>query len=154
MNSENDNRLEIEIDRELKRLPDLKAPGTLTLRVMAAIQKQATTAWYRQSWQHWPVPLQIVCVLFFVALVGALCFGLWKLPDTRGFLLVAHKVTGWFSLVSTLWAALNAVVAGVALAIKHLGTGFLLSLFAAGALVWVMCLGLGTVAVRLALSRK
>ena len=58
MNSEYEKRLEAEIERELKGLPELTAPGTLVSRVMAAIEQRADRPWYRQPWQAWPVALR------------------------------------------------------------------------------------------------
>jgi hypothetical protein len=89
-----------------------------------------------------------------VSLFGALCFAGWKVPRTEGFSVAMHQLGGWFSSVTTLWNALNALVATVLLLFKHLGTGVFIGCLAAIALAWAMCLGLGTFCVRLVLIRR
>ena len=154
MNPDYEKRLETEIDRELKGLPELPAPGTLARRVMAAIEQRDTAPWYRQAWQNWPFLLRATALLGLVSLFGVLCFAGWKVPRTAEFSLAMQQVGGWFSSVTAIWNALNSLAATLLLLFKQLGTGVLLGCLAAMALAWVMCLGLGTFCVRLALMRR
>ncbi len=47
-------QLEQLVHRELRSLPLRKAPASLESRVLAAIEHQATVAWYHKSWTYWP----------------------------------------------------------------------------------------------------
>jgi hypothetical protein len=154
MNPEYERKLEAAIDLELKGLPGLTAPDTLSRRVMAAIERRATVPWYRTAWQNWPLSVRIPALALLVVFFGALCFGVWKLPHTEVATAGAAKVSGWFSVFVTLWNALNAVVGVLVLAIKQLGTGLLAAILGAIVLAWVMCLGVGTACVRLAWARR
>jgi uncharacterized membrane protein len=154
MNPEYESKLEAAIDRELKGLPELTAPNSLSRRVMAAIERRATVPWYRTAWQNWPLSLRIPAMALLVVFFGALCFGVWKLPHTEVATVGAAKVSGWFSVFATLWNALNAVVGVFVLAFKQLGTGLIAAIVGAIVLAWVMCLGVGTACVRLAWARR
>jgi hypothetical protein len=154
VNQEYEKRLEAEIDRALKGLPEMAAPRLLVSQVMAALQQRARLPWYRQSWQMWPLPLRVVSLLVLLAVFGALCFAGWKLPHTTAFAAAMHSVSGWFSGAATLWHALNVLAGALVLTVKHFGTGFMIACLAAVALGYAMCVSLGTVYVRLGLARR
>jgi hypothetical protein len=154
MNSDYEKELLEEIDRKLKSLPELPAPQTLALRVMAAIQARAALPWYQRSWQAWPLALRIVSMGVLMTVFGGLCFGAWKLAQAEAVLTAMGKVGGLFAYVSALWNALNAVLGGLVLLAKQLGTGFLIGCFAAIAVGYALCIGLGSIYVRLALATK
>lgn len=147
-------QLETEIDRELKRLPDLPAPPTLGSRVLAAIAYRACLPWYRQSWQRWPLPLRIAFLLASTALVAALGFALWKVPQTAPVTGAWHQFAGWFSPAASILNVIGTVLSAVGLAAKQLGTAFFAGCLLLIALLWAVCVGLGTVYVRLALARR
>jgi len=154
MNSEYEERLAVEIDRELKSLPELQAPSTLVQRVSAAIEQRRSSPWYRQPWQTWPLPMRGAALVILAAFFASLCLGAWKLPDTEGYVAAARHAAGWFSGLATLWNALLALFTSLAQAVQLLGRGFLLGCFAVVALAWALCLGLGTACLRLALARR
>ena len=154
MNSDYEKRLETELHRELKGLPDWQAPATLIPRVRAALEQQLHPVWYRQPWQAWPVPAQAACFALLLAFFGALCLGAWKLPGTSAFGLVSQEVAGWFSGFSSVWNAGHALVATFAGVVKQLGNGIIFGSLAALALAWAMCLGVGATCVRYALARR
>ncbi len=154
MNSNYEKQLEARIDRELKRLPDLEAPARLSSKVMLLLERRATMPWYRQSLPHWPVGLQAACVALCLAIVAGFCFGLWKLPETHEYTLLTQQAAGWLSSLEVLWNALTVLGNALSLAAKQMGTTFLIAVVAVGALAWTACLGLGTMAVRLALARR
>src|SRR5215469_1490979 len=80
MNGDNQERLEIEIDRELRALPDLPAPSTLAPRVMAAIGRRTVAPWYARAW---PVLAQAASFLLLAGLFGGLCYGAWNLGQLQ-----------------------------------------------------------------------
>ncbi len=154
MNSEYEKRLEAAIERELKRLPELPAPQTLLSRVMTSIASQAALPWYRQPWAMWPMTLRAVSLIVLAAISGGICFASWELTQAEGFLAVIHQVGGWFAGANSLWNALNAVLGVGLMLIKKLGTGFIIAALLAVAMGYAMCIGLGTVYVRLAFGRR
>ena len=154
MSLDYEKRLEAEVHRELKSLPDLAAPPTLLQRVTAAIRQTPPLPWYRQPWQMWPVGLQALSLLLLMGLFGTLCFGAWKLSHAEAFAVAMQRPMDWLSALGTLGKALNAVLGSLVIAIKHLGTGTLIACVAALAMGYAMCIGLGTVYFRVALARR
>lgn len=154
MNSEHEKQLETEIDLILKSLPELRAPGTLVARVQAALELRAVRPWYRQSWQHWPLAVRFALFGFLMAFFVALCWGGWLVPRTAQFSDAVQPVTAWTASASGVLGALNTLGTAAVLVFKHMGSGFLLGCVGGVLLVWVMCVGLGTAWVRLALARR
>jgi hypothetical protein len=154
MNPEYEKRLEMELDRELKGLPDVTAPEDLSRRVMAAIEATTAPRWYRQSWQFWPTPVQVLSLGIMLLLFGALCFEVWKLKQYAAVSPMGQEVGVWFAWGSTWWNAVNTVFAALVLTVKQFGTWILLACFGALALAWALCLGLGTVYLRIAFARR
>ena len=154
MNPDYEQQLEAEIDRRLKRLRELQAPATLVSRVMSAIERPVLLPWYRQSWQMWPLPLRAASLLALIAAFAGICFGSWELTQTESFVAATHTLGAWFTSASALFHALSALAGAVLVAVKSLGTGFLIACLLAGAMAYAMCLGLGTVYLRLAWPRR
>lgn len=154
MDENYEKQLEARIELELKGLPDLHAPATLRSKVMLRLERSAELAWYRRPLQDWPIGWQAACLTLFLGTVAVLCLGLWALPQTPEFTLLAHQATGWLGSLEMICNVLALVGNALIVAAKGMGTIFLVSLLAAGALGWGACLGLGTMAVRLALARR
>jgi hypothetical protein len=146
--------LELEIGRELERLPDLPAPATLIPRVMAAIAARAAVPWYRQPWQAWPGPGRLAFLALLLALFIGLCFG------SREALRIAFLAPGiqqlgqLLSSLTTVQQALSTAAGIGGLAVRQLGTSVLLATCLAVALSYALCVGLGALCVRLAYSRR
>jgi hypothetical protein len=51
------------IHRTLRSLPERRAPRSLELRVLAAIEARQSLPWWRQSFAHWPHAAQAVFLL-------------------------------------------------------------------------------------------
>ena len=154
MDSEYEKGLAAEIDQELKNLPELQAPSTLIPRVSADIAQRRSVPWYRQPWPAWPVPMRAAALVILAGFFASLCLGAWRLPDTESYLAASRHAAGWFSGLTSLWNALNALIGALAQAVQLLGRGFLLGCLAAVSLAWAMCLGLGTACLRVALARR
>jgi hypothetical protein len=154
MDSQYEQSLEAEIDRALKGQPELQAPSTLIPRISAAIARRRISPWYQQPWHAWPVPMRAAALVFLAAFFASLCLGVWRLPDTQSYLAATRDAAGWFSGLTTLWNALNALLSALTQAVQQLHRGILLGCLAAVALAWAMCLGLGTVCLRLVLARR
>jgi hypothetical protein len=154
MSSEYERRLEAEIERELKCLPDLPAPATLSLRVMTAIRQRAATPWYHQSWPAWPMPVRVSALLVLLLLFGLLCYAGWEFSHLPTVLDASQKVGGVVSFMNALWNALGLLAVALVLVIKHLGTWFILGLLAMLAITYGTCMGLGSVYFKLAFARR
>ncbi len=154
MKFEYEQRLEAEVDRELKGLPELTAPHALILRVIRAIESRLGLPWYRQSWQMWPLALQTASLVALLALFGGLCFGAWKLMHVESFAVATQQAGGWLAGFGVIWHATIALVNALLVTVTHLRTGYLLACFAALTIGYALCVGLGTVYLRLGLARR
>jgi hypothetical protein len=154
MSTEHERQLEAQIDRVLKRLPELPAPAALAPRVLELIEARAAAPWYRRSWQTWPFALRMVSLTALIALFGALCYAGWQLQQGEGFAAVDRQLAAWSSFARTLWATFNLLLGAGALILKHLGTGFIVTCLAALALGYGVCLALGTAFLRVAFARR
>jgi hypothetical protein len=154
MQPEYERQLEAEIDRELKGLPELSAPHTLVSRVMSEIEGRAEVAWYCQPWQMWPAAVRIGSLVILLVLFGGLCLAGQRLAHGETFISAAHRLGHWLSGVSALGNAVSVLLSAAVLAVKQIGTGFIVAALAALAIGYAMCLGLGTACVRLAFARR
>ena len=73
MHEDND-ELETLVDRELRRLPQPRAPHTLLPRVMAAVEVWAQRPWYTRAWFAWPVGWRVASL----APLALLAYALWS----------------------------------------------------------------------------
>ena len=153
MSLEQEKRLETEIDRELKTLPQLQAPGTLVLRVLRAIEARANLPWFRRAWQTWPKGLRVVSFLALASAFAGLCFVGWQLSDA-GSSLAAQKLAGPVAVASALWAAVQTLLGAGSVAFKSLGSGFVTGCIVAAVLGYALCVGLSAVFLRLGFSLR
>jgi hypothetical protein len=154
MSLEYEKKLEVEIDRELKALPEIAAPATLVLRVMAAIELRRALPWFRRAWHTWPGSLQGLFLVTMVALFGGICFGVWEATHTATFGVAVHKIGGWFSGLSAIYTALNALAGVVVALIKQINSTVLMALLCAAGLGYALFLGLGTMYFRVAFAKR
>jgi hypothetical protein len=154
MNENENPRLEATIDRELKALPNLRAPSSLVSRVMATIEQRAALPWYRQAWQTWSMPLQVVSTLVLLAAFGGLCFGSWQLMHAPAVASATTEAGGWFKLLNGALNTLGVLAKALTLAVKSLGPLVLCGIVMAMLAGYAACVGFGTLYVRLAFARR
>jgi hypothetical protein len=154
MSLEYEKKLEIQIDGELKALPEICAPATLVSRVMAAIELRKALPWFRRAWDTWPGSLQGLFLVTMVALIGGICFGVWEGSHTATFGLAIQKVGGWFSSLSAIYTALNALAGAIVAMIKQVNSTILIAFLCAAGLGYALFLGLGTMYFRLAFAKR
>ena len=154
MNPDYDQRLEAEISRELKTLPELTAPPALANRVLAALVQRARIPWYRRSWQTWPPALQAASLAVLLGLFGGLCLAGWELSQTGAVTLALHQAGEWFSGLNLIADTFNVLMNAVALVLKKLGTGFIVTGLILVGMGYALCVGLGTVYFRLAFAKR
>jgi hypothetical protein len=154
MNENNNYQLEAAVDRELKVLPNLRAPKTLLPRVMAVIEQRAGFPWYRRAWQTWPLPLQAVSMLVLLVAFAGLCLGSWELVHTPAVASATSEASGCFRMLSTTLSTLGVLANALALAVRSFGPLVLFGIIMALLLGYAACVGFGTLYVRLAIARR
>src|SRR3954452_6446369 len=108
-----DKRLEMEIDRQLKRLPDLQAPASLAPRVMAIISARATAPWYQRSWSMWPGAVRWSALAALLALFGGLCYAGWGVSNATAS--NVQNLSSHFTGFAVVWTLIDDLLAsGVA----------------------------------------
>jgi hypothetical protein len=154
MNEHEKSRLEAAVDRELKALPDLRAPQRLLPRVMAVIEQRAVLPWYRRAWQTWPLPLQVVSMLALLTAFSGLCFGSWQLVHAPAVAAATSEASGWFRTLSRSLSTLGVLANALVLAVRSLGPLVLSGIVMALLLGYAACVGFGALYVRLAFARR
>ena len=154
MNADYENRLEMQIDRMLKRLPDWAAPQTLLPRLMAEVARRSTLPWHRRSWQTWPGTARGLLLIFLCALFGTLCFAGWFLPEAPVVQESMHEAFHWCSGLTALGNALSILVGVGVSMLKQISLIWILPCLVSLALGYAMCVGLSAVCVRWAFARS
>lgn len=150
-NNSDDERWVEALDRELKNLPDHRAPPTLVPRVLAAIAARSTSPWYRQSWSAWPIGVRLAATVLVLIAVAASVSGWANLVRTPGFFGAADEfVSDVFYLAGAVVNLVWLVLAAVATGISRARGPFLLGLSALLIAMYLCCIGCGTVLYRLA----
>jgi len=147
-------QLEEELQRELQGLPELKAPQTLSRRIMGAIAARAALPWYKLPWEYWPTPLRVATLACLLTAFGGVCFASWQLTRAAGFSTAMQEVSQVFSGVVALWNALTAIVSALVVVLKHLNTAWLVAIGLSCALGYAACVGLGTMFYRIAFAAR
>src|SRR5436190_5425455 len=154
MNQHNEKKLEELIHRELRKLPELRAPETLVHRVMLAVHAKERQPWWQRPWLTWPRPVQLVSSALFALTVAALLyFGAqaWQLAGIGNPL---DKIWLWIVSLAPLWNWLLALLNAVALAIQKGGQLYLFIGLGVAATMYLLCVATGTACYRLAFNRR
>jgi hypothetical protein len=149
-----DEQLEQLMQRELRKLPELRAPETLVHRVMLAVHAKERQPWWQCPWLTWPRPAQWISSAFFAATVTALIYlgaQAWQLAGIGNPL---DKI--WIGILSLapLWNWLLTLLNAVVLVIQKGGQLYLLIGLGVGATMYLFCVATGTACYRLALNRR
>jgi hypothetical protein len=155
-NRRNEEKLAAWADQALQQLPARRAPATLAPRVLAALAKQRVLPWYRRPWLNWPRHLQLLSLVLFAGIIGAL--GWFLLPHAEALNVATAKQTLALSegvrpvsvtvgVLSTLGNALVLVLGNVKGWVLAAGLGAL-------AFLYCSCLGLGTACWRLSAGNR
>ncbi len=148
MNPHYEKQLEASVRRELEALGELSAPSALANRIVAAVAERAALPWYRQSWATWPVGLRVAALTVLLLAFAGLSLGAWQLTQGAA---APTWLTGWYADLCALWRTAG-VLANTAFAlVGQIGSGIIFVGAAVMFTAWVMCIGLGTACVRLAM---
>ena len=142
------------LDAELKLLPDLPAPDTLIPRVMAALAAEACLPWYRRTWWTWPLAARVLSVAVLSALWGSLAWVAWHTGDNHVLAGAGDQVGGWLAPFRPAWTVLNSVVNALALVLRQGGSWLLFGAVAFAVIMYLSCVGLGTVFYRVAIKNR
>jgi len=151
MNSEFDPKLESLLDAELKKLPPIAAPASLLPNVMSAIAARARMPWWQRAWWDWPLTAKAAFILIALAIVGAFSGGGVMLDE--GVSNYSQQVVERFGPVTSLWDTVLTILNVVGSLVEKIGQPLLLYGAIFIGLLYLTCLGLGTVCVRYALKR-
>jgi hypothetical protein len=151
MQPEFDPKLESLIHQELRKLPELPAPPNLAPRVLAAIHARVSKPWWRQSWWNWPLAAQVAFLVIAVAIAGAFTqSGLMVDDSVRSY---SQQVTEQASTLSALLDSFAPLLNAVALLWQKAQPLLLYGLVLALGL-YLACVGVGTMFVRVAIKRS
>jgi len=145
MGPEIDSNLERVIHHELRRLPPVKAPEALAARVLASVQAHRDLPWWQQSIWHWPAYVRTAFLIVLAVGFTVITSSTWWAGA------VAANYSGVFSPVTQLLGTLgNAFL----VLWKTLLQNVVLFGLAFTAMLYLFCLGAGTMFVRLAVRRS
>jgi hypothetical protein len=154
MHPEDDNRLEAEIDCEMKRLRDLAAPPGLVSRVMLAIDRPKRAAWYLQPWPEWHPALRATALAVLVAVFGGASLLIWQLSHAAQWSPAEQHLVAWLSPMEGLWRAVRVLAVTLFSTAKNLPAGVLLVWAVAAGAAYAFCAGLSTAVFKFAFARR
>ena len=146
-----DPRLESLIGAELKQLPPIKAPAHFLPGVLSAIAARARLPWWQRAWWDWPLTAKAAFLLLALAIAGAFSGG-GVMLDT-GFSNYSQQVAERLEPASSLWNTVLTLFNAAGSLVGKIGQPWLLYVAILGGVLYLTCLGLGTVCVRYALKR-
>jgi|SRR5882672_4485187 len=151
MKPEFDPKLESLLHAELKKLPPVAAPASLLPSVMSAIAARARLPWWQRAWWDWPLTAKAAFLLIALAIAGAFSGGGVMLDE--GVSNYSQQVVERFGPVTSLWETVLTILNVVGSLAERIGQPVLLYAAIFVGLLYLMCLGLGTVCVRYAMKR-
>ncbi len=153
---ENDTIRQLEhlIQRELETLPELEAPHTLIPHVMARIEGQAHAPAWRRTWWAWPLSLKITSATVLFTLIAIVSYGShwaaaqWETQE------LPQTVIRWWDAFASAGAVLGTLGNALLIAGRSIGQPWLLGMFAFVFLMYLTCVGIGTICFRAAVNKR
>ena len=154
-NDVNHQELESLIHGELSQLGERQAPETLIPRVMEVIQARSQKQqWWRNPWTDWPRALQIASLPVLAmnaALVTAALYVLWRFPGSTW---SAPQLQEKFRFLSFMWEIVLTLGNALYLIGKDIGTHWILAAATVIGMMYLACIGIGTLFVRMVLPKR
>ncbi|MBI2946487.1 MAG: hypothetical protein HYY23_02505 [Verrucomicrobia bacterium] len=154
MKHDSEDHLEKLIHQALAKLPELHAPETLIPRVLETILNQAQKPWWRRSWFTWPSGLRVISLAFAVTLLGGIFSGtafLW--PDVAGAVGMG-AADPWLTRLSMAGEILGTLAGAVLMIWNSISKLWLLLSLAIAFLMYLSCVGIGTLCFQLAVNKR
>ncbi|HLP76204.1 MAG TPA: hypothetical protein VK327_04735 [Candidatus Paceibacterota bacterium] len=155
MNHRDDKQLETEIDRELKQLPEITAPGTLIGRVMRRIENPAfapAPVSHGMRWR-WTRRGALIASGASAALVLALAL-LLMAAEVGAIQAFAGRLQQSLSLFAVILNTAVVLTEAMIFAVKNLGVGVIAGGLMLLGVAYVTCIGAGMMMVRVAVVRR
>ena len=140
-----DPNLERVIHQELRKLPPVKAPDVLLSRVLVGVRREQALPWWRKSIWQWPHGARTAFLIVLAVIVTAIMSSTWWAGDVaaRGADVLNESARPFMPLGNAfvvLWRTLlqNVVLFGLAFC----------------GMLYLLCLGAGTMFVRFAVRRS
>src|SRR5881394_2966431 len=137
-------QLERQMHRELRRLPELRAPETLVHRVMLAVHAKERQPWWQRPWLTWPRPAQVISSVLFAAMVAAAIYFGAQASQAAGIGNPLDKIWLWIVSLAPLWDSMVALVNAVALVLQKVGQVYLFIGLGVAATMYLFCVATGT----------
>ena len=150
----NPEEIEKLVHTALRALPDRRAPATLEMRVLAALERRAALPWWHQSWSYWPQWVRAGFLLFCGGLAGLLVFGGIYLQAGFDAGPVRDALAPAMELVNQVRALGHVLADLAALAGRHIPIWWLYAAIAFVAGLYAMLFGLGAAAYRTLWSHR
>jgi hypothetical protein len=144
MKNEPDPKLTAWLQRELRQLPELRAPATLIPRVLQAIEMRARQ-WWRRPWLAWPLSAQLLSGAFLLVILGAGIY-VWEVYSPN---FVLATLAQHYPRIESLWS-LGASLGNSLILVTNASQPWLCYITAAVVLMYFCCIGLGAVCFRVA----
>lgn len=149
-----DRKLEELIHRDLRELPEIQAPPTLGPRVLAAIQRRARRPWWQRPWTAWPVVLQCATLIALFGLLGFFFYGghlAWKEYASGA---ISQSISTGLGLLISVETLVSTLTRALVLAGGSLNQVWLIGGTAVVLVMYLTCVGLGTVCFQMAAKKR
>lgn len=141
MSEDSQKKLEEWAQRVLEQLPSLPAPDTLIPSVLNRLRLVSSLPWYQRTWFVWPSSLRTASGLLSALILGGVVL-LLSMLDFSALL----RLENWKFLSDPLVGAVSDVFSAFA---RLLGKNFLLYALGVVLMMYLFCIALGTLCVRL-----
>lgn len=140
--------------RELRTLPELRAPETLVHRVMLAVHARERRPWWQRPWLTWPAPARVVSAAFSVAALASAVYSGSVAWHAAGLGNPLDWIMSWLMSLAPAWNLLTNLVDALVLVLQQGGRLYLWIGLAVATTMYLLCVATGSACYRLAFSRR
>ena len=153
MENDRDKQIEQLIHRELRQLPELRAPETLVHRVMLAVHAKARQSWWHRPWLTWPFGMQLLSLALLLVSVGLISYLAGAAWGGLNLASLSGRIVESFAWLKPIQETVSALAGAVGVLLRVVGQQFLLIGTVLVIMAYLACVGLGTVCFRLAYNK-
>jgi len=148
-----ESELEQAIDRELRRLPPLRAPADLMPSVMAAIAAREARPWWQKPAAQWPLGARLGFLVGTTGLAAFLLYFAWGVTAGVSFGALADEVAVYSSRLETVRSIGSSLGNAAVTVVRPVGSWLVWSAAGLLGMCYLTTLALGTFCYRLAAQR-